>query len=145
MLLLLGALSAASALLKNGRSRAMLKEKAEALREYHLGDGTVEEKFITMDVDHINNHGEGTSQTYQMRYLIDQSNSNDVVNPPILFYCGNEGDVFNFYNNSGFMTDTLAKKYKGVVLFGEHRFYGKSMPFGNQSFENNNFKYLTVD
>ena len=81
-----------------------------------------------------------------MRYLIDESyvQSNDTY-PPILFYCGNEGDVWTFYNNSGFMTTTLPNLLHGVVLFGDHRYYGQSMPFGKDSFTKDNVKYLTLD
>jgi lysosomal Pro-X carboxypeptidase len=32
-----------------------------------------------------------------------------------------------------------------VVLFGEHRYYGKSLPFGDQSFTPDNVRFLTVD
>lgn len=64
---------------------------------------------------------------------------------PIIFYAGNEGDVWTFYNNSGFMTQTLAEKYGALVVFGEHRYYGKSMPFGKETFEKKNLVYLTVE
>jgi hypothetical protein len=119
-------------------------QNVEALRDFHLSEDTVQEKFIDTDIDHINNHGEG-SATYKMRYLIDDSAVQGVVNPPILFYCGNEGDVITFYNNSGFVTKTLPPQVNGLVLFGEHRYYGKSMPFGNDSFTPDNVKFLTVD
>ena len=32
-----------------------------------------------------------------------------------------------------------------LVLFGEHRYYGKSLPMGNDSFKPKNVKYLTID
>jgi pimeloyl-ACP methyl ester carboxylesterase len=80
-----------------------------------------------------------------MRYLIDESAAEGIVNPPILFYCGNEGDVWTFYNNSGFVTNTLPPQVNGLVLFGEHRYYGQSMPFGDQSYTPENVKFLTVD
>ena len=35
--------------------------------------------------------------------------------------------------------------FNAVVLFGEHRYYGESLPFGDQSFTKDNIKYLTVD
>lgn len=44
------------------------------------------------------------------------------------------------------MVDTLAKKFGAVVVFAEHRFYGKSWPFGTaeKSFTREGVKYLTV-
>jgi hypothetical protein len=79
-----------------------------------------------------------------MRYFIDETNvaGNDA---PILFYCGNEGALESFYANSGYMTITLAKEMKALVLLGEHRYYGKSKPYGDDSFNATNIKYLTVD
>ena len=49
---------------------------------------------------------------------------------PVLFYCGNEAPVDIFYNNSGFLSYTLAKKYHGLVVFAEHRYFGNSTPMG---------------
>lgn len=81
-----------------------------------------------------------------MRYLVNA----DYYKPesgPILFYAGNEGGVWNFYNNSGFMTKTLAEKYGALVVFAEHRYYGTSMPFGTkeESFKNESLRYLAVE
>lgn len=50
-----------------------------------------------------------------------------------------------FYNNSGFVTDTLAKELGALVIFGEHRYYGKSMPFNESSYFKENLKYLTIE
>jgi len=80
-----------------------------------------------------------------MRLLIDETHYVE-SSAPILFYAGNEGDVTNFYDNSGFMTTTLAKKWGALVVFAEHRYYGTSMPFDNKTkaFEKENLKYLNV-
>jgi len=43
-----------------------------------------------------------------LRYLFDLTYSSNTSSTPILFYCGNEGDIVTFYNNSGFITTTLA-------------------------------------
>lgn len=79
-----------------------------------------------------------------MRYLVD-TQYYDNETGPVLFYAGNEGDVWTFYNNSGFMTTTLAKEFKAAVVFAEHRYYGKSMPFGNQTFDKKNLRFLSVE
>jgi len=82
---------------------------------------------------------------WNMRYLINWQYYNKDQGP-ILFYTGNEGGIYSFYNNSGYITDTLAKKFGAVVVFAEHRFYGKSWPFGTaaKSFTRENVRYLTV-
>ena len=43
------------------------------------------------------------------------------------------------------MTTTLAEKFGAMVLFGEHRYYGTSMPFGDESFDKDNLNMLTVE
>jgi hypothetical protein len=50
----------------------------------------------------------GTSATYKMRYLVNDKNVGG-DGSPILFYCGNEGSITDFYDNSGFITTTLAQ------------------------------------
>ena len=79
-----------------------------------------------------------------MRYIIDSQHYN-ASHGPILFYAGNEGGVWGFYNNSGFLVETLARKFGALVVFAEHRFYGKSMPFGNQTFQKENLRFLSVE
>ncbi len=74
-------------------------------------------EWFTQDLNHFNPQD---TRTFQERYLIwddvwDKSN-----NAPIFFYAGNEGDVGDFWNNTGLMFD-LAPHYKALVLFAEHR------------------------
>ena len=84
-----------------------------------------------------------------MRYLVDDQyfrNASSGKLRPILFYAGNEGDVWGFYKNSGFMTTTLAEQLGGLVVFGEHRYFGQSYPFDKKdAFNPGNNTYLTVE
>ncbi|KAL5107863.1 hypothetical protein TcWFU_006334 [Taenia crassiceps] len=49
---------------------------------------------------------------------------------PIFFYCGNEGNIMEFWNNTGFMFD-IAPMFNALIVFAEHRYYGESTPFPN--------------
>ena len=31
----------------------------------------------------------------------------------------------------------IAKEFKAMLIFGEHRYYGQSLPYGNESFKVN--------
>ena len=96
-----------------------------------------------MFIDHFNNEG-NFSANFSLRYIMDTTYF-DPVEGCILFYAGNEGEVWGFYNNSGFITKTLAEELKCLVLFGEHRYYGMSMPYGDNSYDRDNLKYFTVE
>lgn len=80
-----------------------------------------------------------------MRYLVDDTYW-DPATGPILYYAGNEGDIYSFYDNSGFMTETVAAETRGLVVFGEHRYFGVSYPFDPKvAFTPENNVYLTVE
>ncbi|KAK4419424.1 Lysosomal Pro-X carboxypeptidase [Sesamum alatum] len=88
-----------------------------------------EEKFFTQILDHFN-YNPQSYETFQQRYLInDKYWGGADKNAPIFVYTGNEGDIEWFAQNTGFMFQT-APHFKALLLFIEHRFYGKSMPFG---------------
>ncbi|XP_042017963.1 lysosomal Pro-X carboxypeptidase-like isoform X3 [Salvia splendens] len=69
---------------------------------------------------------------FRQRYLI---NTDHWAGPsraaPILFYCGNEGDIEWFAANTGFVWE-IAPRFRAMIVFPEHRYYGESMPYGSQ-------------
>jgi lysosomal Pro-X carboxypeptidase len=103
-------------------------------------EGAMVMKTFNTKVDNFNISNE---DTFPMRYIEDLSFYNSSKPGPILFYAGNEGAIEGFYDNSGFLSKTLAEKFGGFVVFAEHRFYGESFPEGGMSIEN--LKYLSVE
>jgi len=99
------------------------------------------ELWFTQQLDHFNQQNQ---QTWQQRYL-----EWDAVwdgKGPIFFYTGNEVDITSIYDNSGFVMEAAAE-FKALVVFGEHRYYGKSWPFGTpeKSLTRANVGYLSVE
>jgi len=66
------------------------------------------------------------------------------ANAPIYFYTGNEGPIETFYYNSGAVFE-WAEQVGALVVFAEHRFYGQSLPFGNESFTHEHLGKLSVE
>jgi lysosomal Pro-X carboxypeptidase len=94
-------------------------------------------------LDHFN---ASLHDIFTIRYILNDTFNTDRKGP-ILFYAGNEGAIEGFYDNSGFLTETLAAELNATVIFGEHRYYGESFPFGNKTkaLEVENLKYLSVE
>lgn len=77
-------------------------------------------------LDHFN---PADDQFFDQRYFVSDQYW-DRQNGPLFFYCGNEGAIEVFIENSGFIWD-LAPLFKAKVIFAEHRYYGKTLPFGH--------------
>ena len=68
-----------------------------------------------------------TEETFMLRYFT----CNEFWNPKegsIFVYFGNEADVTLYLNNTGLMWE-LGLEHQALLLFMEHRYYGKSKPF----------------
>eukprot|EP00124_Ichthyophonus_hoferi_P001466 Ihof_evm9s77 gene=Ihof_evmTU9s77 len=71
---------------------------------------------------------EPNQPTYQQRYYICGNEYwNKKETSPIFFYCGNEGDVSLYVNNTGAMWEN-APYFHAIMVFAEHRYYGLSQP-----------------
>ncbi|KAF3970937.1 hypothetical protein CMV_005408 [Castanea mollissima] len=87
-----------------------------------------ETKYFSQRLDHFSF---SELPNFPQRYLI---NTESWVGPerlgPIFFYCGNEGDIEWFAENTGFVWE-IAPRFGAMVVFPEHRYYGESMPYGS--------------
>jgi len=85
--------------------------------------------WFNQTVDH---YGFTTGATFRQKYLVNDSWWDPSGGAPIFFYAGNEGVIEAFAENTGFMWD-IAPEFQAMLVFAEHRYYGESLPFGNES------------
>ncbi|CAH8635802.1 unnamed protein product [Heterobilharzia americana] len=95
--------------------------------------------YFYQSVDHFNFLA--VNFTYGQRYLYEDKWFKP--NGPIFFYCGNEGEIEGFWNNTGLIFE-LAPSFNAFILFAEHRYYGKSLPF-DKSFQQPYIQYLSIN
>ena len=94
---------------------------------------TYETRWFPQTLDHFNRLG--SSSKWPHRYLFDGSHWDgrgalaNGCRGPILFYTGNEGPIDAFWGSNGFMTEVLAPRLGALLVFGEERYYGESLPF----------------
>ncbi|XP_002523750.2 lysosomal Pro-X carboxypeptidase [Ricinus communis] len=90
--------------------------------------------YYTQTLDHFNYNPESYA-TFQQRYILNFKYWGGAnTSSPIFVYTGEEVDVT-------YDVDTilhLAARFKALLLYIEHRYYGESMPFGSedQAFQN---------
>ncbi|OQR67810.1 lysosomal Pro-X carboxypeptidase-like [Tropilaelaps mercedesae] len=97
--------------------------------------------FFNVRVDHF---GYSNNHTFPLRVLYNNEYFDHSKPGPIFVYTGNEGDIAPFVYNTGLLWD-WAKEFGALLVFIEHRYYGKSQPYGRDSLKNlTYFGYLTV-
>lgn len=82
--------------------------------------------WIDQPIDHFNYY---SKDTFRQRYYI-LSDFYAAGGPAYLYICG-EAECRGISNVSWLAE--MAKQTKGIIFALEHRFYGKSLPFGNDS------------
>jgi lysosomal Pro-X carboxypeptidase len=103
------------------------------------GSFSYETKTFDVLIDHFNFKDD---RTIALRYLINDTFKSS-ERSPILFYTGNEESIEMFVEITGFMWQ-IAPELNAIVVFAEHRYYGHSQPFGNDSMKGDNLNYLTT-
>ena len=73
---------------------------------------------------------------YQQRYFI-CSGAQWKPNNTIFFYTGNEANVELYLNHTGLMWEN-ADDFGAILVFAEHRYYGASILFDNNTMDNQN-------
>uniref|UniRef100_A0A3Q3JKS7 Lysosomal Pro-X carboxypeptidase n=1 Tax=Monopterus albus TaxID=43700 RepID=A0A3Q3JKS7_MONAL len=97
--------------------------------------------YFGQKIDHFGFLEDGT---FKQRYLVADKHWQQ-PGGPIMFYTGNEGDITWFCNNTGFMWE-IAEELGAMLVFAEHRYYGESLPFGQDSFsDSKHMNYLTSE
>lgn len=107
-----------------------------------------EEVWFDSAVDHFSM---STDTTFKQRCLVEPSalpparaSAGGAAPPPVFFYAGNEGPIEEFYNNTGFVFE-LAARMDALVVFCEHRYYGRSLPYGAGSFTAGALGLLSIE
>eukprot|EP00941_MAST-03F_sp_MAST-3F-sp1_P002699 g2699.t1 len=84
--------------------------------------------WFNQTLDHFNFH---ETRTFMQRYYVcgketwGRKSSN-----PVFFYTGNEASVDLYVNATGLMWES-AEQFSALLIFAEHRYFGKSLPFPN--------------
>ena len=91
------------------------------------------EGYVRQPVDHFSS----SPVTYDERYYVCSGEYS--LGGPLFFYTGNESPVEMYVNNTGLMWET-ARDFGALLVFAEHRYYGKSQPFPECS--NDNLQWL---
>ncbi|RDX97918.1 Lysosomal Pro-X carboxypeptidase, partial [Mucuna pruriens] len=87
--------------------------------------------YYTQRLDHFN-YRPDSYNTFQQRYIINfKFWGGAKSSAPIFAFFGEEGPVDDDVHYVGFLTDN-APQFNALIVYIEHRYYGKSIPFGSR-------------
>ncbi|ONK57487.1 uncharacterized protein A4U43_C09F1010 [Asparagus officinalis] len=97
----------------------------------HIVNGSYHIKHFTQNLDHFDYTPE-SYRTFQQRYLIDTTCWGGAKKgSPIFVFIGDQEDIQHTAGTKGYMFE-INKVFKAMVVFIEHRYYGKSIPYGSK-------------
>ncbi|XVF46806.1 hypothetical protein PTKIN_Ptkin03bG0057900 [Pterospermum kingtungense] len=113
--------------------RTMRYGMVERYSTITITDSGLPPEFVTyyyeQTLDHFNYKYE-SYLTFQHKYILNSKYWGGAnTSSPIFVYTGDEVGIDGDAISAGFMID-LASRFKGLLLYIEHRYYGESMPFG---------------
>jgi len=99
---------------------------------FHDPAAKAQPQWFTQEVDHFNAQDD---RTWQQRYFVNDTFWNPSLGGPIFLMVGGEGAI-----SAGYVTRTMmtvwGQKFGALLLALEHRFYGESQPFPEQTTDN---------
>ncbi|KAK9751078.1 hypothetical protein RND81_02G240100 [Saponaria officinalis] len=98
-----------------------------------LADGPKVQYWYQQPLDHFGSKGGGRTRTFGHRYYVDRAyrdNQADVDGMSVMAYLGGESSVDDWVGGGGIVTVAAARLH-ALVVYIEHRFYGKSIPLGS--------------
>nr|DAD27633.1 TPA_asm: hypothetical protein HUJ06_029101 [Nelumbo nucifera] len=134
LLLLLLLTCVSTAAMKTPRLRVMRR-----MKDRKVGDmaGTPSPKadynvyYYNQTLDHFNYRPESYT-TFQQKYVINSNYWGGAnSSAPIFVYLGDESAIDDDIRTTGFLSEN-APKFNALIVFIEHRYYGKSVPFGSR-------------
>eukprot|EP01084_Bolivina_argentea_P271874 462730_1 len=100
--------------------------------------------FYEQPLDHFNSktlssiETTNNKTTYMQRYFICGDNKENIGSSTLFFYFGNEATVELYIKNTGLMWENYLF-FDAVLIFAEHRYFGKSKPFHKNELNNNKY------
>ncbi|XP_074301234.1 uncharacterized protein LOC141632602 [Silene latifolia] len=88
---------------------------------------------IQQPLDHFVFGGQSSNATFSQRVFVDYTFRDGHPNEdgmPVLVYLGGEADVRYWVGGGGIVT-LAASRFRALVIYIEHRFYGQSVPLGS--------------
>ena len=108
---------------------------------FRVANPTVSPDYVEANFTSYIDHYSAYAGNFTMRYFTNSKNFQ--AGGPLLFYCGNEGNIEEFINATGYINN-LAEDMNALIVFAEHRYFGKSLPFGDDAFSDaNHTKFLS--